>query len=632
MHGKGCTSGNVGNRIRVFMVASACMALALLLIGSYVQTDHEKEIMENLFFSCTLDGTEIQFRLWQDEAEETYYLFLPSCFRERDKEFVLQYGDKKGNLEIDSIPYRDGDIFKETGWEKTHQIKLRDLFGNTLMDKRFVVLVSENLPAIMLTAEDEEDLLDQKEFDNRKYIETGRMVMLDEWGNPVCSERLAKLKVRGNLTATLDKKPFTFSFAQPVSLCHMEPAAKWNLLANATDGSYIRNKIVLDMANESIDAYEPDGAFVEVYLNGQYQGLYLLTEAVEIGENRIEIAPESSWLLEMELDFRLKEGEPYVVSGQGQIFAIKNPPEISDSEKAQIQRMIDDIESALSAEDGISRISGKPLSALLDLESWAQMWLIQEISGNHDTGIASTFAYVTDKKDPLLVAGPVWDFDGTMGNVNTAMFQNAAALTASICESRPPGNANQNRWLAAMYQNDEFRALVEQKYADVFRSCLEETINTKINDYEKTISRPATLDAFRWHDKRMSWIFKLPLDFEVVDENTYAGFAGLESHMDMVKDFLIGKRDFLDKLWVEHADFCIVEVRNESPVLNQDYNQTVYFWVERGTPMKGLSQYETVEGASFHYVDADTGETVGDGAIVWKDLVLEGIWEQEGEP
>ncbi len=59
-------------------------------------------------------------------------------------------------------------------------------------------------------------------------------------------DSLTKFKVRGNLTATLEKKPFTFTLPAPLSLCGMEPAYKWNLLANATDGSYIRNKLVLD--------------------------------------------------------------------------------------------------------------------------------------------------------------------------------------------------------------------------------------------------------------------------------------------------------------------------------------------------------------------------------------------------
>ena len=102
----------------------------------------------------------------------------------------------------------------------------------------------------------------------------------------------------------------------------MEPALKWNLIANATDGSYIRNKVIRDLAYESVEAYEPQGEYVEVYLNGEYQGLYLLTEAVEIAENRIEIDPENSWFIEMELDFRAREDTTQIITDRGQIFIV----------------------------------------------------------------------------------------------------------------------------------------------------------------------------------------------------------------------------------------------------------------------------------------------------------------------
>ncbi|MEY8268139.1 CotH kinase family protein [Lachnospiraceae bacterium 64-25] len=624
-------SRRAGNGIHGFMIASACLILLLLLTVSYLQTDHEKEFVEGLSFASVLDGQEIRIGLWEDGEDGSYYLFLPSCFAKKEIELSLAYEESYGKVEIDGAPYAAGDVFRDSGKEREHRIEVKGLFGSTYMDKPFKVLVSENLPVMMVTVEDREDLIRLDEFDNKKYIETGTACILDEEGRIVCSEKLDKFKIRGNLTATLDKRPFTFSFKEPIGLCGMAPAVKWNLLANATDGSYIRNKTVLELANRSIDAYEPDGEFMEVYLNGQYMGMYLLTEAVEIGENRLAIDPAYSWFLEMELDFRLEENEPFVVSERGQIFALRNAEGISAGEKSRIENMINDIESALFAQDGVSSISGKKLSQLIDMDSWAEMWLIQEISGDHDTGIASTFAYVTDKENPFLYAGPVWDFDGTMGNVNTPMFGNPAALVTSAGQSRPAGNANQNRWLSAMYRNDEFRKAVEDKYQQIFRGKLEEILDTGIELWAGRIRRSAELDGFRWHDKRLDWMFTLPKDYSVPQGTDYRRFAGLESHVNMVKDFLSEKKEFLDKLWIEQVDFCVVEVKNESQALNQDYYQTVYFWVERGTPIADLASYETIDGAHFYYVDADTGEAVTQDTIIWEDRVLEAVWIQEGE-
>lgn len=627
----------LGNKMRLFMAVSAGLMLAAVLAVSYVRTDHEKDLAQGLVFECMADGLKIELRLWEDEETGNYYLFLPSCFAGKNMDFILRYEEGKGAVRIDGAVYKRGSTWAEAGREEIHELEFKSPLGASCGEKPLQVLASANLPAFMISAEAEEDILDLEESDNKKYIETGNLLVVDQSGSVVCREKLDKLKVRGNLTATLDKKPFTFTFQSPVSLCGMKSAYKWNLLANATDGSYIRNKLILDLANQCIDAYEPDGEFVEVYLNGVYQGMYLLTEAVQIGENRLEIPEQSSWFLEMELDFRMEENVPYVISDEGQIFAAGFVSAKPYEEISQIQYMINNIESALMAEDGRSVLSGKYLRELIDMDSWAEAFLVQEISGDHDTGIASQFSYVLDKENPLLYAGPVWDFDGAMGNVNTPMFGNPRALTASVCNSRPEGNPNQNRWLSAMYKNPEFQALTAEKYSSVFRENLGWAIDTGIDRHVDVIRRSAVLDALKWHEKRQEWMFVHPAEDKVsaeaapAPEEDYARFSDLDRHVDMVRDFLLEKKDFLDRLWVEKRDYCVVEIRNDAPFLNQDYNQTLYFWVERGKPLEGLPRYET-EGYVFAgYFNRENGEKAEDGTVIYEDCVLEGIWEQTGE-
>lgn len=631
----------LGNKLRVFMVVSAGLLLTGMLAVSYISADHEKEIINGLTVKCFTDGREICLGLWQDEESEAYYLFLPSCFAGKSCEFTLCYEDRLGVFEINGTPYRDGEKWTDSGGEEIYEIGLRRPLGGYYMNKTLQVLASENLPAIMITAEDVKDLFRIDEFEDKKYIETGSMVMLDEKGKIICQEKLKRLKLRGNLTATLDKKPLTFSFRNPVGLCGMAPAVKWNLLANATDGSYIRNKVVLDLANKSTDAYEPDGEFVEVYLNGNYQGMYLLTEAVAAAENRVAIPPGEGWFFEIELDFRKEEDVFYVTTDRGQIFAvqtiicredganggldIQTRAEVTEKEAEQAAWLLNDIESALFAEDGVSELSGKALPELIDLDSWATAWLIQEISGDHDTGIASQFSYTINKEETLLYAGPVWDFDGTMGNVNTVMFRNPAALTTSIEQTRPEGNANQNRWLSAMYRNEDFRAALEEKYQSVFREYLEEMLSAGIDRYKERIDRSAALDALRWHEKRLGWQFVLPEGLSIPEDGDYSRFAVLDTQINMVKEFLSKKKEFLDKLWVEGKDFCIIEVRNDAPFLNQDYNQTIYYWIERGQPMEGLPCYETEEYQFLGYKN-QKGERVADGSIITEDAILVGEW------
>lgn len=624
-----------GNKLRLFVAASAGLMLAAVLALSFIRTDHEKNLVDRLTFTCMAEGQKLELKLWKDGETEKYYLFLPSCFAGKNTEFTLWYEGRNGAVEIDGTIYKKGSLWAEGGEEGLHSFRLKSPLGTLSGAKTLQVLASSKLPALMIFAEGEEYILDLTESDNMKYLNTGNLLMLDESGHVVCQETIDKFKVRGNLTATLDKKPFTFSFPTPVSLCGMKPACKWNLLANATDGSYLRNKLVLDLANQSISAFEPDGEFVEVYLNGVYYGMYLLTEAVEIGENRLDIPPQHSWFLEMELDFRMEDDVPYVISREGQIFAAEFVSMTPSDEISQIQSMIDDIESALTVGKGKSLLSGKPLNELIDMDSWSEAFLIQEISGDHDTGIASQFSYVTDKENPVLYAGPVWDFDGTMGNVNTPMYGNPAALTASICNSRPDGNPNQNRWLSAMYKNPEFQELTAQKYKEVFRENLTWAIEVGIDQHVEKIRRSALLDALKWHEKRQSWMFVSPAEnFSLTDEIPpqliYTVYSDLDRQVEMVREFLVEKKNFLDKLWVENKDYCIVEVKNDAPFLNQDYNQTLYFWVERGDILRGLPYYEG-EGYDFMgYVNRKNGQKTANGTVIYRDCVLDGIWEPTG--
>ena len=79
---------SLGNKLRLFMAMNAGLILAAILSISYFRTDHEKDLVDGLTFTCITDGQEIELRLWEDEETERYYLFLPSCFAGKNTEFI----------------------------------------------------------------------------------------------------------------------------------------------------------------------------------------------------------------------------------------------------------------------------------------------------------------------------------------------------------------------------------------------------------------------------------------------------------------------------------------------------------------------------------------------------------------
>ena len=113
-------------------------------------------------------------------------------------------------------------------------------------------------------------------------------------------------------------------------------------------------------------------------------------------------------------------------------------------------------------------------------------------------------------------------------------------------------------------------------------------------------------------------------------QTDYTRFSDFHPHVDMVRQFLLEKKDFLDKLWVEKRDYCVAVVKNDVPFLNQDYNQTLYYWVEKGKPIEGLPHYEA-EGYDFiGYFNLENGKRIEDGTMIFEDCVVEGKWEETG--
>lgn len=622
-----CQAGKSRIQIwRLFVFISTCLAIFVILIGSYILTDHEKAFKDEFYLEGMVGDERIQFRIWENQSEGMYYLFLPAYYVNEDIDLTIHTG-KNLLVSVNEVFFKDSDSWENIQSDTVYHIQVKNIFGIPYVDKPLQVLISENLPAVFIKAE-AKDLL-ENEIDKKKYIETGNILLINPDGNAECVQQLERFKIRGNLTATLEKKPYSFTLTEPFGLCGMASAKKWKLIANATDGSYIRNKLILDLANQVTDAYEPDGEFVDLFLNGEYQGMYLLTEGIELGENRLDIHPKGDWLLEMELDFRMEENISYVITDSGQIFAISAPDVVLSDEMEFLDSFLNDVESALYAKDGISTISGKSLEELIDMDSWTDAWLIQEISGDHDTGIASQFAYI--QEDGRLYAGPVWDFDGTMGNVNTAMFRIPEALTTSIQNTRPVNNANQNRWLSAMYRNEKFREMLEEKYSAVFKPIVDKMCNETIDNYVGNIYKSAGLDALRWNEKRLDWAFVLPAGIEIGEEGDFWRYDILTEQIEMVRDFLKRKNDFLNSLWIEHKEYCIVEVRNEAPFLNSDYNHTLYYWVEKGKPfldepLEANDHYEFVG-----YVDIDSKTSIAQGAIIQNDCIMESAWKEKGD-
>lgn len=561
------------------------MAAVLVLIGfvriGADRIKHEEEVMEDICFQEEVSGYPIDLKIWEAEDDAVYYLILPSFFEKETADFQIKYDDWFYRIYIDEILCRNGKVWQENLTEELHSIRVEDMFGNVYADKKLQVLKSGALPTIMVQVEAQEELYTTIDYANKSSVEKGKMLFFDTSGEVVLDTALEVFKVRGNSTAQLDKKPFAFTLPKPTALCGMEEAVNWNLLANATDGSHIRNKLVLDWANEVSEDYQPEGEFVEMFVNGEYQGLYLLTETVEQGENKVECVDEGL-LVEMDLDYYVKEGQANTKTREGHTFIIHSETIVTNTKTEEVTVYLNEIESALYSEDGIGATTEKKLSELIDIDSWTDMWLLREISSDHDIGTISQFAYVENWSGrSALKAGPAWDFDATFGNGMVPLYRNPRLLLAAMIDTKGIKSTNQNRWLAPMYQNEEFRNALIAKYENEFYGKITVLLESEIDAYTVPIRRAALLDSLRWNsDGNYDYICP-PEGFAIPAEGDYHKYDVLDIHTDMIKDFLKEKQQFLKELWIDGAEFEVFVEEHYEDGMNLELNNNIYEWIKK---------------------------------------------------
>ena len=241
---------------------------------------------------------------------------------------------------------------------------------------------------------------------------------------------LEYIRGRGNSTWMDDKKPYKVKLNEKQDLFGFGENAHWVLLANRFDNSLVRNRMTYRLGRELGMEFTPECVPVEVVMNGEFYGSYLLCEQIRVGKGRVEIddldkvkdAPAvtdeiietGGYLLSMDV-FSDDEVRAFGTKN-GMNFYIESPEDnvayYNDYIKAYTQKVEDAI-----YDGGVDDTDeNMPLYAkYLDLNAAVDYWWIQEFSANGDAySNGSTYLYkkrVSDTEAGKLYWGPLWDFD-----------------------------------------------------------------------------------------------------------------------------------------------------------------------------------------------------------------------------
>ena len=336
-------------------------------------------------------------------------------------------------------------------------------------------------------------------MDKSSYVE-GSLEIIGDGNFEGLEETNMKIKGRGNSTwwictdasagAVVGKCPYQVKFGDKTSVLGMPEDKKWVLLAEKSDKSMIRNKIARYMGELSDLEYTPNAEYVELFINEDYQGTYLIGQKVEESSNRVDIG-DDGYLIEIDTDannridsddiiFKPKIWSSIHTDG---VFNIKDPDiDYGSDEFHLIENYINEFESVLYSNNFNSPGSG--YESYIDVDSLIDWFLINEIAKTVDARWYSSiyFSYIPGEKIKM---GPIWDFDLSYGNLNYSDAQYTSEFYIK-----------QNNWIDKLYQDEVFVEKVKIRYS-YYHSKLDD-IKNKIDEFAKYIDKSQKANFERW--------------------------------------------------------------------------------------------------------------------------------------
>ena len=234
------------------------------------------------------------------------------------------------------------------------------------------------------------------------------------------------IETRGSSSQELLKKPYGIDTLEDdgiendnVQLLGMPKENDWILNSFAFDDSMMRDYISYTMARQ-MGQYAVNLKYCEVVLNGDYIGLYALSEKIKRDGDRVDIAklsddenslPEitGGYIIQTDRTGGDNPPEAWNNNGAGYIHEKPNSDDITSAQSSYIESVFRDLDD--NATNSIIT-SGYP--SIIDVPSFVDYMLVAEFASNVDAYALSTF-YHKDRSGKLR-AGPVWDYNLTYGN------------------------------------------------------------------------------------------------------------------------------------------------------------------------------------------------------------------------
>ncbi len=444
----------------------------------------------------------------------------------------------KGNLLTATLPYlvskksleQENFSLSCEGGSATMEdgvIVTKDFDGN---ERRYAVEIQrapKEIPVVHLETEGGAEITSKSQYISATFALDGGSSQYESF-----SETHIRIRGRGNSTWKWEKKPYKIHFDEPTSILGLPAAEEWALFSNYADKSLMRNRLAQVMASELSFEYCPTQVCVDVFLNGEYLGVYTLGEHLEVGKGRVEVdydatSSDCGYFLEAGgvvagVDVK---GMNYFHAGLLNFVLIKMP-EYNSLTSEQFEYIH---QYMLRTDQAIKK--GEGYEEYIDVDSVIDWLIMIELSCNTDCSWRRSTYFI---KEPggKLVMGPVWDFDLAFGN-----FSKDNPGDNTWVSSEPDDDYVGETWSTHLLQDDEFKARLKERWLQV-RDILVDTAMEEIERQYQLNSPSAELNFKRWD------ILGKKVAFERHDTKNYQTYS---SQIFYLQEFIQNRAAWLDE-------------------------------------------------------------------------------------
>ena len=425
----------------------------------------------------------------------------------------------------------------------------------------------------------------------------------------VLNDCAAGVRVRGNSTAAAPKKPYRIKFETKQSMLGLNDGEKfksWCLMADYFDSSMLRTWATFAFAELLLGGkyYSSDCTPVEVYVNGEYMGVYLLCEQTQIDNDRIDI-------------YEAEDGDPsleigYLMIGQGgrndEPESIVVWPQITVRDRTGAEMYFDGMNFALSGsgytqaqKDYVSTYTSavfkvvaaalyeeryynldrngnmtlrpkselqgmtkqekqiSTIDAVFNIESAVRMCILDEIAKNLDAMTFNMYVDLSPNGDGRLTLAAPWDFDFAMANTHYSTTHASSGFYATNLSYSE--GMRTNLWYVMLGSIDWFEDMCKDVWKDYYPQL--QAVAMEVLDRTYRYAEAYDRDWDRWG---------AGINRSLIHHHCQADLQSFKKHADagrFLNSWLLARLKWLNRQWGDGT----AEVAPEAPALQVDFTQ-----------------------------------------------------------